>query len=428
MACALEARAPFLDYTFVEFVNAIPVHLKLKGLKSKYILKKAMQHKLPPEILGRRKKGFGIPVGQWFRHDLRDLMLDVLSESRLRRQGIFNPAEVTRLVDEHLSGTVDNRKKLWTLFIFQLWHEHYLALPRGSGPVTSGHPPKKTCEKPGTNPKSHAEPTLTRCGQSGQINPIDIMASSERFGYEWDKYCRMTADYEDQFRNWVHPLSEADFKGRRILDAGCGMGRNSYWPLKWGAHDVTAFDLDSRTVDRARETLKPFSNVVIVQKSIYEMDWEEQFDIAMSIGVIHHLEDPQKALRLMVQSLKPGGTILTWVYSREGNEWIVRYVNPVRKHITSRLPVSLVHVMSYFCSVPLWLFVKLFRGPTRYLRQLSSFDLWHVHSIVFDQLIPGVANYWSKEQVSSLFKNVGLKKCDIYRPPNEMGWTVVGRK
>jgi asparagine synthase (glutamine-hydrolysing) len=125
MACSLEARAPFLDYTFVEFANAIPFRLKLKGLTGKYILKKAMQNKLPREILRRRKKGFGIPVAKWFRHDLRDLMLDSLSESRLRQQGIFNPAEVTRLVDEHLRGTQDHRKKLWTLFMFQLWAENF---------------------------------------------------------------------------------------------------------------------------------------------------------------------------------------------------------------------------------------------------------------------------------------------------------------
>jgi len=135
MACSLEARAPFLDYTFVEFVNSIPFRLKLKGLKTKYILKKAMQNKLPPEILARRKKGFGIPVGKWFRNDLRSLLLDTLSESRLRQQGIFNPAEVARLVDEHLDGRKDNRKQLWTLFIFQLWYEHYGVA--SSGPASS---------------------------------------------------------------------------------------------------------------------------------------------------------------------------------------------------------------------------------------------------------------------------------------------------
>jgi asparagine synthase (glutamine-hydrolysing) len=126
MACSLEVRAPFLDYTFVEFANSIPFSLKLKGLNSKYILKKAMRNKLPPEITSRSKKGFGIPVAKWFRNGAREMMLDALSESRIRRQGIFNPSEVSRLVDEHLRGRKDNRKQLWTLFIFQLWQENYL--------------------------------------------------------------------------------------------------------------------------------------------------------------------------------------------------------------------------------------------------------------------------------------------------------------
>ncbi len=126
MACALEARAPFLDYTFVDFVNTIPFDLKLKGLKSKYILKRAMAGSLPPDILARGKKGFGIPVAKWFRGDLRELLLDTLSEQRIRQQGLFNCQTVGRLVSEHLRGLKDNRKQLWTLFMFQLWYEKYL--------------------------------------------------------------------------------------------------------------------------------------------------------------------------------------------------------------------------------------------------------------------------------------------------------------
>jgi asparagine synthase (glutamine-hydrolysing) len=126
MACGLEARAPFLDYTFVEFVNSIPFDLKLKGWTSKYILKRAMADTLPPDILRRGKKGFGIPVAQWFRNELRDLLLDTLSGQRIKQQGIFHHAAVTRLVDEHLRGIRDHRKQLWTMFMFQLWHENYL--------------------------------------------------------------------------------------------------------------------------------------------------------------------------------------------------------------------------------------------------------------------------------------------------------------
>jgi asparagine synthase (glutamine-hydrolysing) len=128
MACALEARAPFLDYTFVEFANSIPFGLKLKGLTSKYILKRAMAGKLPPDILARGKKGFGIPVAKWFRNELREMLLDTLAEARLRQQGLFDCREVARLLDEHQRGTRDHRKQLWTLFMFQLWFDKYLRI------------------------------------------------------------------------------------------------------------------------------------------------------------------------------------------------------------------------------------------------------------------------------------------------------------
>jgi len=100
----------------------------------------------------------------------------------------------------------------------------------------------------------------------------------------------------------------------------------------------------------------------------------------------------------------------------------------VRKNITSKLPVGLVHFLSYFCSIPLWAFVKTFRGPSGYFKQLSTFDFWHIHSIVFDQLIPDVANYWSKSDVEKLFSGIELKDVSIKMPPNGSGWIVIGHK
>jgi SAM-dependent methyltransferase len=96
----------------------------------------------------------------------------------------------------------------------------------------------------------------------------------------------------------------------------------------------------------------------VLYKSVYDIDWHDEFDIAFSIGVIHHLAEPRRALQNMVDALKPGGQLLVWVYSYEGNEWIVRYVNPIRKYFTAKLPLALVHVLSYVCSIPLFIFVK----------------------------------------------------------------------
>lgn len=247
------------------------------------------------------------------------------------------------------------------------------------------------------------------------------MSSQHRFGYEWDRYAAMTPEYEAQFRNWTYPLAPSDWRGKRVLDAGCGMGRNSYWPLKWGAAAVTAFDYDQRSVARANTTLKEFESVAVLYKSIYDIDWNNEFDTAFSIGVIHHLADPKRALSKLVESLKPGGLLLVWVYSYEGNEWIVRFVDPVRKHVTSKLPLPLVHALAYGCSVPLFVFAKLFR-KTPYLKQLSYYHFWHVHSIVFDQLIPDIANYWRKEEVRDLVAGLPVSNVTVEMPPNNMGW------
>jgi len=253
------------------------------------------------------------------------------------------------------------------------------------------------------------------------------MSSNERFGYEWDKYSVIDPNYEKQFKNWIHPVEPDDFKGKEVLDAGCGMGRNSYWPLLWGAKRVLGFDFDHRSVNAARKNLANFQNAEVQYKSIYDIQWKREFDVAFCIGVIHHLKEPKFALKKLVESLKPNGTLIIWVYSYEGNEWIVRFVSPIRKLVTSKLPVGLVHVLSYAFSIPLYAFVKIFKGPSAYFKQLSTFHFWHVHSIVFDQLIPDVANYWKREEVKELFSHIGLREFAIYQPPNKTGWTIVGK-
>ncbi|GAG41092.1 unnamed protein product, partial [marine sediment metagenome] len=90
--------------------------------------------------------------------------------------------------------------------------------------------------------------------------------------------------------------------------------------------------------------------------------------------------------------------------------------------------VGLVHFISYFLSIPLWVFIKIFKGPGLYLKQLSGFKFWHVHSIVFDQLIPKIANYWRQQQAKSLLADFdNLKDIQIYHINNN-SWTVIGKK
>ena len=121
MLHSLEVRAPFLDKDVAEFAARLPVDRKLHGFKRKWLLKRAFAGLLPREILHRNKRGFQIPVAEWLRGRMRPLMEDLLSPDSLKAQGIFNPATVRALMDEHISGRADLRKPLWTLLVFQLW-------------------------------------------------------------------------------------------------------------------------------------------------------------------------------------------------------------------------------------------------------------------------------------------------------------------
>lgn len=125
MACSLEVRAPFLDYELVEFVMSIPSRLKLKNFTSKYILKEALKNLLPEEIIKRPKKGFGIPIAKWVKGPLKDLFKELLSPEKIKHEGFLNPNYVKILLEEHLDNKRDNRKKLWTLLVWELWVNRY---------------------------------------------------------------------------------------------------------------------------------------------------------------------------------------------------------------------------------------------------------------------------------------------------------------
>jgi asparagine synthase (glutamine-hydrolysing) len=130
MAVSLEVRAPFLDPRVAEFAASLPCNYKLRGLKTKYILKKAVRDLLPGFVTRRGKKGFGVPVAEWLKVKLRPLARDLLSPERVRRAGVFNPEYVARLQDEHERGVANHRKLLWTLLMFELWHESFVETPR----------------------------------------------------------------------------------------------------------------------------------------------------------------------------------------------------------------------------------------------------------------------------------------------------------
>jgi asparagine synthase (glutamine-hydrolysing) len=130
MANGLEVRSPLLDRDVVDFVCRLPMEYKLNGLKTKYILKKVAEELLPRNVVYRKKKGFGVPLAKWLTGELREFMLDYLSQERIERQGIFHYPCVSQLINEQLTMKKDNRELLWTLLVFQTWYERYIESAR----------------------------------------------------------------------------------------------------------------------------------------------------------------------------------------------------------------------------------------------------------------------------------------------------------
>ncbi len=130
MSVALEVRAPFLARDVVEFAFNVPDAWRMRGLTGKRMLRDAVRDLLPPGVLRRAKKGFGMPVAAWINGALAPLVDEVLSVDRLRAAGLFRPAEVRRWITEHRAGRADHRKRIWTLLVFELWRAHHLEARR----------------------------------------------------------------------------------------------------------------------------------------------------------------------------------------------------------------------------------------------------------------------------------------------------------
>ena len=126
MANSLELRAPFLDQCLFEFAASLPVEYKLRMGTKKYLLKKTLKGRLPEAALRRKKMGFGVPIGSWFRAKLRVYLEDnLLSEKSLGR-GYFVPERVKCLVEQHTSGSEDHAQQLWALLMLELWHQRFI--------------------------------------------------------------------------------------------------------------------------------------------------------------------------------------------------------------------------------------------------------------------------------------------------------------
>jgi asparagine synthase (glutamine-hydrolysing) len=127
MATSLEARVPILDHIVLEWVTGLAPEWKLRGREQKYLLKKLAERVgVPREVLYRPKQGFALPLRHWMRHELKELIVTALTESRTMQRGYFNPKGVRRILDEHFDGRRDHSPRIWRMLMLELWHRNFL--------------------------------------------------------------------------------------------------------------------------------------------------------------------------------------------------------------------------------------------------------------------------------------------------------------
>lgn len=126
MAHSIESRVPLLDNEVIAFASTLPTAMKIKNGRRKHVLKEVAATLLPADILNRRKQGFGVPLGTWFRGNLRELFADTLLSPTSLQRGYFQPAFVRQIVNEHVTGTRDHTLRLWQLVVFEKWHQQYV--------------------------------------------------------------------------------------------------------------------------------------------------------------------------------------------------------------------------------------------------------------------------------------------------------------
>ena len=277
-----------------------------------------------------------------------------------------------------------------------------------------------------------------------------IMASSvdaknlytaERFGEEWKQFSMLTDKYEQQFLSWIEPVKSEFFKDKLVLDVGCGKGRHVLQAQKFGAKEVIGIDL-SQAVDAAFENVGRLPNVHIIQTDIYHLPLKPVFDYAYSIGVLHHTPCPAKSFQCMIDKVKAGGSVSAWVYGREGNDWIIYILNPIRR-ITSKLPLPITKALAFVLAVIMQALLKIFYWPAEniswlkwmekvlpysaYLCSISDYSFKENYSIVFDHLLPEIAFYIKKDEFKKWFEDAQLKNVVITRRNNN-SWRGFGEK
>jgi SAM-dependent methyltransferase/uncharacterized protein YbaR (Trm112 family) len=285
-------------------------------------------------------------------------------------------------------------------------------------------------------------PASLREALAGRVSATGTDAKQVRtalsFGYEWQRFPEMYDEWERQFLDYMQPHGPDFFRGKKVLDAGCGNGRFAYYASKYGA-EVWAIDLGPAVEVTRRNTETVGANVV--QADLHNPPFPfESFDFIYSIGVLHHLPDPEVAFQNLLRFLKPGGEVQIYLYWKpESSPIKALLLSGVAgaRRLTTRLPHRVVYLLAYPAAVSAFLF---FVWPYRIMKRLRPFErlaeelpMKQYASFPFrvcvndqlDRLSAPIENRYTRADVHDWLARASLESP---RVGENYGWVATGRK
>src|ERR1051325_7235169 len=263
--------------------------------------------------------------------------------------------------------------------------------------------------------------------------------TARSFGYEWHNFPEMYEEGERQFLDYMQPHAADFFPRKKILDAGCGNGRFAYYAAKYGA-EVWAVDLGP-AIEVARQNTAKMQKVQVVQADLHNLPFPyESFDFIYSLGVLHHLPEPELAFQQLMRFLKPGGEVQIYLYwSPEGQPFkraLLLLVNALRK-ITTQLPHTTVYALAfpaaiaaYACFVWPYRILKTIPGLRSIaekfpMKQYSNFPFRVCVNDQLDRFSAPIENRYTRQDVSNWLNRAQLENPTV-NP--DYGWVATGRK
>lgn len=281
---------------------------------------------------------------------------------------------------------------------------------------------------------------VPRFADTAQIEE-DKAATAANFGWQWQHFTQQDELYAEQMLGWLAPVKPEFFAGKLVLEGGCGKGRHTRLAAEWGAAEVVGVDL-SDAVDSAFAATRELENVHIVQADICALPLRRVFDYAFSIGVLHHMPEPRAGFVSLASKVRAGGHLSAWVYGAENNEWITRFVSPLRERVTSRISQRALLHLSKIPASAVYAATKLVYGPLNrsgrgatlarhlfyndYLNAISGFGWREQHTIVFDHLVAPTAFYIHKEEFAEWWRAIKAEEVKIGWH-NRNSWRGFGR-